>query len=379
MIQNTVSKYVLFFILFAKLGIIIGSENEKEELTPITIQTLYGEFIIKEPILIELIHSKTFQRLKHINQYGVTPYIRKEHSYEFKRDTHSLGVALLLKRYGAELDEIIAGLLHDVSHTVFSHVGDFIFDQEHQKDAYQDDIHGDFIRNSDIAPILKKYGYSVEQILHKKGTFHMLEQELPDICADRLEYILHGGYLINCLSQEDIYEVLDNICYENKKWYFTDPKIARKICDASLIQTTHIFGSPWNFLTYRWAANALKRAVKTGLLSLDDIHYSIDDVIWKKLLESNDPIIQYYLDAVMNHRTLFALTTQNEEYDLNITAKFRGLNPWIKTDNGFARLTEIDPEYAEKFNHDKKLHEDGWYVRFTPEYYMKRTAIKGID
>ena len=39
---------------------------------------------------------------------------------------HSLGVYLLLRRLGADRREQVAGLLHDISHTAFSHAVDFL-------------------------------------------------------------------------------------------------------------------------------------------------------------------------------------------------------------------------------------------------------------
>ncbi len=72
---------------------------------------------------------------------------------------------------GASLDEQIAGLLHDVSHTVFSHVGDFVFNFESKKDAYQDSCHEWFLKKYGIEEILSKHGFTVDQVLHKSGKF----------------------------------------------------------------------------------------------------------------------------------------------------------------------------------------------------------------
>ena len=115
-----------------------------------TILTFYGVLEVEEPVLLELIDSQAFQRLKSIHQYGVSYYTT--HREEYTRYDHSLGVFAILRLKNASLEEQIAGLLHDVSHTVFSHVGDWIF----QENEYQDLIHSDFLERYGLGDILRK-------------------------------------------------------------------------------------------------------------------------------------------------------------------------------------------------------------------------------
>jgi hypothetical protein len=68
--------------------------------------TIYGNYEIQEPVILELINSPALQRLKGIDQAGYShvyfPGIPRS------RFNHSLGVYLLLKRYGASIEEQIA-------------------------------------------------------------------------------------------------------------------------------------------------------------------------------------------------------------------------------------------------------------------------------
>ena len=97
---------------------------------------VYGEEEIGEQVLIELINSSAIQRLKEISQFGLPE--EYHHRKVFSRYAHSVGVLILLRRLGADLDEQIAGLLHDVSHTAFSHVIDWVL--ENSEENYQDKI-----------------------------------------------------------------------------------------------------------------------------------------------------------------------------------------------------------------------------------------------
>src|SRR3990167_3900982 len=88
---------------------------------------VYGNFQINEPVILELLKSKLVLRLKGISQFGVPD---KYHYIKgFSRYEHSVGVMILLRILGASLEEQVAGLLHDVSHTAFSHIVDWVIGQ----------------------------------------------------------------------------------------------------------------------------------------------------------------------------------------------------------------------------------------------------------
>lgn len=70
---------------------------------------------------------------------------------------------LLIKKLGGSVEEQIAGLLHDVSHTAFSHVIDYVFHNEGE--SYHEEIFSSVVKNSEIPAILSKYGYNYEDIL----------------------------------------------------------------------------------------------------------------------------------------------------------------------------------------------------------------------
>ena len=86
---------------------------------------IYGDVDITENVVVDIINSQAFQRLKGIDQAGYFEvyFPGTKHS----RFEHSIGCYVLLKMYGASLEEQLAGLIHDVSHSAFSHTADYIF------------------------------------------------------------------------------------------------------------------------------------------------------------------------------------------------------------------------------------------------------------
>ncbi len=153
------------------------------------IDEIYGEFLI-EGLLEELILSSPVQRLKGVYQGGSSYLVNEK--WDVTRYEHSIGVMLLIKRLGGSLEELVAGLLHDVSQTAFSHVIDFVF--ENKEENYHEKIFTTTIAESEITQILSNYGYDYQSILFDDSKRSILEQPVPALCADRVDYTIRDMY-----------------------------------------------------------------------------------------------------------------------------------------------------------------------------------------
>lgn len=333
---------VLFLIIQLFTPLCIATDQ------PLFVSTIYGDFNITEPVLIELFNHPIMERIKHIHQYGTADYIIKQKK-EYTRYEHCVGVWALLKMYGANLEEQIAGLLHDTSHTVFSHVGDVLFEHTSLTSSYQDDIHEWFLKQYHIDELLHKYDIPLSAVIHKSGDHTMLEQDLPNICADRLEYNIQAGILTNMLAADDIATILKDINYNNGNWFFMNENCAKKFAAVSLFNTEHVWASPADQIIYQFTAHALKRGLDIGLLTFDDIHFSTDPIVWDKLWISNDPYIVECIENIINYKKLLNNPSQAQQKN----KKFRGINPWIYKNNQLQRLTDLDNEFKEEYNHVK--------------------------
>jgi hypothetical protein len=178
----------------------------------------------------------------------------------------------------------------------------------------------------------------------------MLEQDLPNICADRLEYNLQAGLLTDLLTTDDIATILDNIRYGNGHWFFVNEESAKKLAMVSLFNTEHVWSSTAAYFITKWTAQALERALKIGLLTHNDIHFSTDPLVWDKLWISNDPVIIGCLDNIVNYKTAISMNAHKKE---PIKVKFRGLDPLVQINDQLKRLTSIDSEYNQEYERVK--------------------------
>ncbi len=338
---------------------LIANILHQNSIHPYTLNTRYGTYIIDQPVLIELLQCPSMQRLHLVRQYGIGYYAYKP--LEYSRYQHSVGVFVLLRKFGSSLNEQIAGLLHDVSHTVFSHVADYMY-YTNDGNSYQDDIHEWFINQTEIPAILKKYGIRVDEVLHKNDRFCCLERDLPDVCADRLEYLLYGGYIENKLSAADVDYILEHVHYKNNLWYFDSILAAQMLAEVSLYLTEFHFGSAWNTLMNRWAGIALKRAIELNLITTHDLHFSTDDIVWNILQQSTDQIIQEQMHKLL-HLNEISLCSESDSIEI-IKTKCRAINPLVLVDDSLQRLTDVDVLYKNSYCLLKQKTESGWPVRY---------------
>jgi len=331
-----------------------------------SIKTIYGDFVITEPILIELLASRAMQRLKKVHQFGISHYVNKTAIYT--RYDHSVGVFILLRRYKQSLNEQIAGLLHDVSHTVFSHVADYLFESSEGVDSsYQDNIHKWFLEKTDIVQIITKYGYTLDDFMHKSGKFLALEQDLPNLCADRIEYTLYEYAMnIGLKNKTEVHRCIEHLLghlyFEAGAWFFDQIDSARIYARLSLEFTKERWASACGMYTYTMAARMLQRAIDINLIDYDTIHFGTDDIVWNKLKSCSDQQIQDFLDKICHYSNAYRLGGVND-YNMHLKTKFRGVDPFVVTPQGLQRLSKIDQEFAKEFSTLKDWVLEGVYIK----------------
>lgn len=323
-------------------------------------ETFYGTLEIEEPVVGELIRSEAFQRLKDVRQYGVSYYTT--HQDPYNRYDHSLGVFAILRLKGADFNEQLAGLLHDISHTVFSHVGDWVFDQIDQDYSFQDDIHHVFLVRYGIAEILEKHGLKVTDVLHKSGGFSMLEDDLPNLCADRIDYNLQGAYHQGFMTKAEILELLEDLYFEEGRWISTRPDLMKKMVAFSLHMTRHCWGSPENYVSSEILASAIKKGVDSKVLTMEDVLFGRDDFVYEKLLQADDLQIQCWMKRLSNFRKHYEIVSPKEA-DIHPVMKFRGVDPWIRKGKRVMRLTKVDKRLGKKYSQVRSEMEKGWPLR----------------
>lgn len=235
---------------------------------------IYGSFEVEEPFR-ELIVSAPFQRLKGIHQGGAIFLVDPAQNHT--RFNHSLGVYWLVTKFGGSIQERVAALLHDVSHTAFSHVGDYVFDW-HNED-YHESVFDQVISQSEIPAILEKYG--LKGVLNDFNTYTILEQPLPSLCADRLDYTLRDLYQAGMIGHKQIKSFLNDVAVSEAKLVITTLKAAKWFSKQYARLNEQYFRRPeYLFANYK-LAEILRNAIDKGELIAKDLMMMDEDVLSK--------------------------------------------------------------------------------------------------
>jgi len=309
---------------------------------------IYGQWEIEEPVLIELINSKPVQRLKKIAQLGVPDQFY--HLKGFSRFEHSAGVMLLLKKLKTPLEEQIAGLLHDISHTTFSHVVDWTIGCPIKED-HQDKNHRKFFFGGEVTFILKKYSFNPDKIANLKE-FKLLEREIPNLCADRIDYALRDFYI--WANPGIVKSLIENLIAVDGKTVFINFKSANLFAATFLKCQKEHWGGYEAVARYYLFSLALKEALKKKILKMEDF-YQEDDFVVKKLIKSRDEKIL----KILNFLKQKTLPRNIKGKTKIVKKKFRYVDPEFIANGEIKKLSQVSKRFKKFLEKQRILNQRG--------------------
>ncbi|WP_316847498.1 HD domain-containing protein [Pedobacter psychrodurus] len=239
---------------------------------------LYGKMELPE-VFSDLLKTDALKRLSGIHQSGAIFLVNPDICHS--RLEHSIGVAMLIRMLGGSELEQIAGLLHDISHTAFSHVGDYVFGNADED--YHEKVFAEVLCKSEVPDVLLKHGYNVNQILY--GTFDILEQPLPSLCADRLDYTLRDGIHGGIISRQRAREFLTAIVLRDGKIAVNVENEVSWINETFEKLNNELFKLPLHLYANGKMAELIKKFLNKGILVESDL-FKTDTMLLNKIRTS---------------------------------------------------------------------------------------------
>lgn len=317
---------------------------------------LYGTHEI-ERVLSDLIRSDSIQRLKKIRQSGANFLINEKYSQVTRYD-HSIGVMLLIKKMDGSIEEQIAGLLHDISHTAFSHVSDLLFEID-KNSSFHEKIYRNYIEKTDIPKILNKHGYNYKDILLDLTKWRLLEQPSPLLSIDRIDYTIRDMVFYNNLSLKEVNKFLDNLTVFENILCLKNIESGHWFLNIYYEEVISFFMSPENIYSHVIFKEILECALEEGIINKSDF-LKTDEYILEKLYKGKNNYINQLFVKLQHTRVI---ESNDKDYNYFLDFKPRQINPYILTRDKLTKLSLVSKRAKEKLEDMTKRQQTGVYIK----------------
>ncbi len=321
--------------------------------------SIYGEVDVEEPVLIDLMYSQAMSRLRGVLQHGITALIGI--TQPVTRFEHSVGVMLLVRRLSGSLEEQIAALLHDVSHTAFSHVIDYVVDG-HDSQSYHEEWKESHLAASDVPEVLARHNCDWRDFLHEEN-YALLEQPAPGLCADRLDYFLRDSRDLGLATPDQIHHALEHLIVHDGRIGVDHVEVARWLAYTYIAADKASWANFREVGLYEVTARAIKTALQVGAITAEDF-WGTDEQLWRKLHAIDHAEVRRQL-ALISPATRFEWDEADPTF--RVSTKLRTIDPDVLIDDQFLPLSALDADFARHRADYLRSNSGKWPMRVLAE------------
>ncbi|KAL9644499.1 hypothetical protein ABK040_009363 [Willaertia magna] len=360
-------------------------ECKDKEIILKIIDPMYGTFDFENDLsfsklLYKLLNNCfALKRLNKIHQAGAV-WLWNKNLFNVTRLEHSIGVMLLIRKLKpSDLEQQIAGLLHDISHTAFSHVIDYVV--KNTKEDFHEEIvetilkakNSKFIGNDieldiSIEDVLKEF--KMEQVIthlldESNNKYTILEKDIPNLCADRIDYTLRDQYIYDLYKsyindKSIIFNIINSFeLSSNKQNEFIVFKeknlgLACEFTQMFKYEVVDFFSNLENLFSNDLFANILRLALQNNFIVMDDIIWGYDEYVLNKVIDNRDKCKEMNeflmifdkhnekLDEIENY---VKIVNSDEVYDFITTRKLRFVDFLIERENQtLTHISSLSPK-----------------------------------
>ena len=303
----------------------------------------------------------------------------------YSRLDHSVGVALIIWNFTKDKTQTIAGLLHDVSTTVFSHVSDFRKGDALTQTSTEEPTTKMILSDSSLCKLMESDGIEPKDVVDYH-IYPIADNEIPSLSADRLEYMYPSGLALDgSWTFEEIAKTYNNLTIlkneENKdELGFKTIEMAELYC-KKFCMIGHILQLNENKLCLQLLSQIMSKAVELNVLQEEDfmtlseskIIEKIESFISKKTLSLEE---QKFATMYNTFRKMTKVEHTNQKlpedeyFCVSLKVKQRYINPLVKVGTNSQqakRLSEVS-DFTNKLIKDFLEYEDTKFgcVKFIP-------------
>lgn len=263
----------------------------------------------------------------------------------YSRLDHSVGVALIIWNFTNDKTQTIAGLLHDISTTVFSHVSDFRKGDALTQTSTEEPTAKMILEDEKLCCLLQEDGINPKDVVDYH-IYPIADNEIPCLSADRLEYMYPSGLALDgSWTLEEIAKTYgDLVILKNEdnrdELGFKSIEIAELYCKR-FCMIGHILQLNENKLSLQLLSQIMTKAVELNVLDEQDFMTLSEVEIIKKIeLYVHNKVLnldeQKFATMYNTFRKMTKVEHTNEEiseeeyFCVSINVKQRYINPLVK-------------------------------------------------
>jgi uncharacterized protein len=308
--------------------------------------------------LFPFLDAKVIQRLSDISQACWLDYCKfYDYSFRQSRLDHSFWVALVIWNFTKDKKQTLAGLFHDVSHSVFSHVWDFLlWDPENQESSER---YTTKLLSEDPVIIreLEKLWINLWEV-DDYTKYTIADNPWPQLSADRLEYTLSTAMNAKTKRLQEIKNIYDNIkISSNEKnedeLVFEDTNKAEEFWNLSLSNDESYFSSYDAVVGQSFLSEILRYMLENKLISNMDMYKRTESILIEKIYNSQDQKLldmREYFSNLSQYK-IYRQKPQINNYFVSSKTKRRFIDPLTKTSFWLKRLSDLSQKFKENIDY----------------------------
>ena len=310
--------------------------------------------------LAEVANVPSLQRLKDIGMScgcEYTSFARFKNCPSYSRYDHSMGVALIIWHFTNDVQQSIAGLLHDIATPTFSHVVDFLH-KDYLKQEYTElNTREMILADKKLLLILKRYGLSVNDV-EDYHRFPIADNASPQLSADRLEYTLGNLIHYGIRDLQTVKRYFQNIIVAKNEMgipeiMFESVDLAEAFAKDAL-SCAKVYTSDEDRFAMQKLADVLRNAIKDGVITEKNLYETETSIINK--FQANTEYKSKWNEYCSYNRVISSKYEQAGNKWILVNAKKRHIDPYVI---GKGRISYLSKEFKKEL--DSYIKEDFQY------------------
>lgn len=316
-------------------------------------------------------------RLKGIGLLCGTDWTRLyRNRFYYSRFDHSVGVALIVWHFTRDKKQTLAGLFHDLSTPLFSHVADFRKGDALTQSATEEPNAAIIKGNRELVELLARDGLTPEQVCDYH-IYPVADNEIPQLSADRLEYMFPSGMALEgSWTMEEIQQVYNDL--EVMKNEESVDEIGFRTVEAAELycyrfcMTGHVLQLNENKLTLQLLAKITSLAIDLKIITEEDCMLLSEKEAMERFDKSENPEFRKYYNTFRNMTEIEhtgSKLPEDEYFSVSLKVKQRYINPLVKAGYKARRLYDVS-EKSRKLIDDFLTYSDTEWgcVKFSQRY-----------